>query len=238
MKILDWSSLSPAENIACDEALLDECETGGTEVLRFWESSTHFVTLGYTNSVTEELNEAACRQHNIPILRRSSGGGTVLQGPGCLNYALILRIENREVLENLSRTNSFIMEQQRATLEQLSEETVTIEGFTDLATKNKKFSGNAQRRKRNSVLFHGTFLLDFDLKLIQKFLGTPPKQPEYRSARSHLDFVTNIAVSREELKHALIQTWNAQEHISSPPAARMAQLIEDKYAHDEWNLKF
>jgi lipoate---protein ligase len=238
MKILDWSSPTPAANIACDEALLDECENGGDEVLRFWESSTHFVTLGYTNSVTEEINANECRENNIPILRRSSGGGTVLQGPGCLNYALVLRIENCDDLQNLSRTNAFIMERQRATLSQLLSTHAAVEGYTDLAIQGRKFSGNAQRRKRKALLFHGTFLVDFDLSLIQKYLATPPKQPQYRDARSHLDFVTNIEISRDKLKQALCQTWNANRVLASPPTARIEQLVTEKYTRDEWNLKF
>ena len=43
MKLLDLTLPSPAENLACDEALLDWCENGeGEEVLRFWESARTF----------------------------------------------------------------------------------------------------------------------------------------------------------------------------------------------------
>src|ERR1041384_3554800 len=93
MKLLDLTLPTPAENLACDEALLDACEGGAAdEVLRFWESSTPFVVVGYGNKVAREVNVAACEARGIPILRRCSGGGTVVQGPGCLSYALVLRI--------------------------------------------------------------------------------------------------------------------------------------------------
>src|SRR4029077_18373734 len=95
MKWLDLTLPTPAENLACDEALLDQCEAGqGEGVLRFWEPPGLFVVVGYANPVATEVNAAACREHGIPIFRRCSGGGTVLQGPGCLNYALILKIES------------------------------------------------------------------------------------------------------------------------------------------------
>src|ERR1039458_3609667 len=93
MRHLDLTIPSPAENLACDEALLDWCESGtGAECLRFWESPEPFVVVGYANKVETEVNVAACEARKIPILRRCSGGGTVAQGPGCLNYALILPI--------------------------------------------------------------------------------------------------------------------------------------------------
>src|ERR1700685_1591535 len=93
MKFLDLSFPSPAENLACDEALLDwREENGGEEILRFWEAPETFVVVGYANKIAAEVNVAACEAREIPIFRRCSGGGTVLQGPGCLNYTLILRI--------------------------------------------------------------------------------------------------------------------------------------------------
>src|SRR5689334_9674348 len=93
MKVLDLTLPSPPENLACDEALLGLAESGaGEEVLRFWESTEYFVVVGYANKVAVEVNVAACEVGGIPILRRCSGGGTVVQGPGCLNYALVLRI--------------------------------------------------------------------------------------------------------------------------------------------------
>ena len=50
------------------------------------------MVVGYANQVEVEVNVPACTARGIPILRRCSGGGTVVQGPGCLNYAVVLRI--------------------------------------------------------------------------------------------------------------------------------------------------
>ena len=120
MKLLDLTLPSPVENLACDEALLDWCENGkGEEVLRFWEPREHFVVVGYANKIANEVNVAACEKRDIPILRRCSGGGTVLQGPGCLNYALVLRITDDGPLRNISSANQFIMERNRAAIESL-----------------------------------------------------------------------------------------------------------------------
>ena len=58
----DLTLPTPQENLACDEALLDGCEAGGPEVLRFWEPRKHFVVVGYSNRVEREVNVAACRK--------------------------------------------------------------------------------------------------------------------------------------------------------------------------------
>ena len=111
MRLLDLTFPSPAENLACDEALLDWCEENrGEEILRFWESPELFAVVGYANKVAAEVNVAACKTKGIPIFRRCSGGGTVLQGQGCLNYALILRIAEDSPTASISSANKFIME--------------------------------------------------------------------------------------------------------------------------------
>jgi lipoate-protein ligase A len=239
MKLLDLSFETPQENLACDEALLDWSEEeSGEAVLRFWESPRYFVTLGYTDAASSEADVEACRVLEVPVLRRCSGGGTVLQGPGCLNYALVMPIEQSGPTSNLSDTNSFVMQRHRDVLSELLGAPVTSEGFTDLAIGGLKFSGNAQRRRRRTLLFHGTFLLDFDLSLIERVLNMPSKQPQYRNTRSHRDFVTNIDVSRENIKRALQETWGAHQVLEAVPHQRIQALAQGKYEDDAWNFKF
>lgn len=237
MNHLDLTLPSPAENLACDEALLDQAEAhGGRGVLRFWESGTHFVVLGYANKWREEVGLDACRARGVPILRRCSGGGTVLQGPGCLNYSVILSIGDTTELQSITGANRFVMERNRRALTSLVGEAVTIEGHTDLAVDGLKFSGNAQRRKRDWLLFHGTFLLNFDLGLIEKLLLPPPRQPEYRHGRSHTKFVTQINIASDVVKSALGEAWATNTPQTDIPHERIIQLVTEKYSRDEWNL--
>jgi lipoate---protein ligase len=239
MRWLDLTFPTPAENLACDEALLELCEAGfADEVLRFWESPTHFVVVGYGNKVACEVDVAACRADGIPILRRCSGGGTVLQGPGCVNYSLVLRIDGRHELESITSTNCYIMKRNAAALSKILGKTVSAEGFTDLAVEGQKFSGNAQRRKRTHLLFHGTFLLDFDLALIERYLRAPSREPDYRQGRKHTDFLRGLNIGREELKRALRAEWKAGEWVVSLPTEPLSKLVVEKYSRTEWNLKF
>ena len=247
MKLLDLTLLSPAENLACDEALLGAAEAGdGGEVLRFWESRESFVVVGYANKVAVEVNVAACETHGIPILRRCSGGGTVVQGPGCLNYTLVLRITADGPLHNIGVANQFIMRQNRAAIESLfktfnlqtSTFNLSIRGHTDLAIGERKFSGNSQRRRKHFLLFHGTFLLNFDLSLVSELLPIPSKQPDYREHRTHDRFLTNLNVSVDKVKAALREAWKAEELLKNPPMEKITALTRDKYSTREWNFKF
>ncbi len=238
MKFLDLWFDSPAHNLALDEALLESAEAGQSgPILRFWEAPHYFVALGYTNAAAIEANLPACAAQDVPVLRRCSGGGTVLQGPGCLNYALIFPIAEGQSL-NVTATNALVMETNRAALQNALGQNVELAGHTDLALENRKFSGNAQKRKSRFFLFHGTLLLDFDLNLVQSLLLPPSKAPDYRARRSHLEFIRNIPASRDAVKTALRQAWNALEPAESWPREWMENLVAEKYARDEWNLKF
>ncbi len=171
MKYLDQTLQTPHENLACDEALLDCCEEGfPDEILRFWEPRQHFVVLGYSNKARSEVNLDSCQRLGIPVLRRCTGGGTVLQGPGCLNYALLLKIQSDSPLANITKANAFIMNRNRNALNPLLGGKVLIQGHTDLTLQGTKFSGNSQRRRRLFLLFHGSFLLDLDLALVEQTL--------------------------------------------------------------------
>ncbi len=239
MKYLDCAFPSPAENLACDEALLDWAESGGGhETLRFWESASPFVVVGYANQVATEVNVAACEARRIPILRRCSGGGTVVQGPGCLNYSLVLPITKDGPLHSIATANQFIMRKNRTAIESVLGKPVAIRGHTDLAAAELKFSGNSQRRRQHFLLFHGTFLLNFDLALIGELLRMPSKQPHYRENREHASFLTNLNVSAEETKIALRKAWGADSPLTNPPLPEIKVLARERYSTNEWNFKF
>jgi lipoate-protein ligase A len=239
LRHLDLTLPTPADNLACDEALLDCYEAGhgdGAGMLRFWEPLLHFVVLGYANRAAAEANLAACQAHQVPVLRRCSGGGAVLQGPGCLNYTLVLKIQDK--LESITETNCLVMKRNVAAIGALLGQPVSVEGSTDLAIDKLKFSGNAQRRKRHFLLFHGTFLLDFNVTLMEELLLLPSKEPLYRQKRSHQEFLANLHLSAGAIKAALRKTWNASQTLKNIPRTSIDQLVKQKYSQASWNLKW
>lgn len=239
MLLLNHSLPTPQQNLALDEALLEACEAGEieSEVLRFWTSPEHFIVLGYTGKVEREVHRGQCEEDGVPILRRCTGGGTVLQGPGCMNYALVMCIQGGS-MAGISQTNTFVTEKNAQALGQLLGQNVQRRGDTDLAENERKFSGNAQKRKQKFLLFHGTFLLDFDLPLIAKYQQQPQSQPEYRAQRDHLDFVRNINLPEADVQTALCEAWSASQPLEKLPLVRVEQLIAEKYSRDDWNYKF
>jgi len=236
---IDLTLETPEKNLAFDEALLNHCEEGfGQEILRVWEPSEYFVVTGYSNQMKTEVNMPHCQTHGVPVLRRLSGGGTVLQGPGCFNFTLILKIEESGPLKNTVETNAFVMNRHCEAMKPHLDSNVRIQGFTDLAFKNLKFSGNAQRRKRRFVLFHGTFLINFDIPKVTDHLHMPSKQPAYRENRTHEEFLTNVNLTSENLKEMLRNCWQAEKHFEHNLLEETNHLVQTKYSTDAWNFKY
>jgi len=239
MKYADLTLPTPQHNLACEEAFVHWCEDGHEdEILRFWQPKEHFAVLGYSSRIKSEVELASCQAHRVPVLRRCSGGGTVLQGPGCLNYSLILRIENRDPLKSITETNGFMMQSLKSALEPSIGSGIGIQGFTGLALGALKFSGNAQYRKRYFLLFHGTFLLHFDISLVDKLLPIPSRQPPYRQNRSHGNFLTNVNLPAHAIKERLKQAWGAADELKDFPVDAIERLVRERYAKEEWNAKF
>lgn len=236
MHLLDLTLPDPAKNLALDEALLLDAEAGGPEVLRFWEWPTPAVVLGAGGKWAEEIHVAACERDGVPILRRSSGGGTVVLGSGCLNYSLILAYERHPALSDLHASYRFILDALADALAPLVAG-IASAGISDLAIGGRKCAGNAQQRKRTHLLHHGTLLCSFDLGLIARYLAHPPREPDYRNQRSHFDFVTNVSVPMEALKQRLTAAWQARQPLSTWPESRVDELMRQKYALPDWHRR-
>jgi len=225
--LLDLTLPSPEENLALDEALLEELdELGGDPVLRFWESERSFVVLGPSCRLLDEVHVAACEHDGVPWFRRASGGGTVLQGPGCLSYALVLPLTLHPDLNDIRSTHRFILERMARALHRWEPATV-FRGISDLAIDGRKVSGNAQRRKRNALLVHGTLLHAMQPDLIARYLKQPARQPDYRHDRPHETFLRTIDVAPEHLKQAIAEVWGAASPLLHWPEARMAGCIRN-----------
>jgi lipoate-protein ligase A len=231
MRYLDLTLPTIEANLALDEALLLEAEAGAGETLRLWEWPHLAVVLGSACRLVEDVDEPACSAAGVPILRRSSGGGTVLLGAGCLCYSLVLRFDRHPALEEIRPSFQYILD---TVLAALGVPGAFHAGISDLAIAGRKFSGNAQQRKRHHLLHHGTLLHSFPLADLARYLRLPPRQPDYRAGRGHDDFVRNLDLPAAVIRQRLRDAWQAAEEAQDWPRQRVEALVAQKYASAEW----
>jgi len=238
MRLLDLTLETPAQNLALDEALLDDAEgapdSAGAEVLRIWESQQMFVVAGSSSRLTDEVNLDACRTRRVPVLRRASGGATIVTGSGCLMYAVVLAYSDRSHLRDIGEAHQFVLGTIAKTLCQ-SVPGVRQAGISDLILGQRKFSGNSLRCKRNHFLYHGTILYNFPIDEITTLLKMPSRQPAYRNARDHHDFLTNLPLDRDAMRQAMIDAFDARRPCAEWPRVLTTKLTAEKYSKPEWN---
>ena len=205
--LIDASAPDPNDGVALDTALLHALDEKGIgEALRFWESPRPVVIVGHSNAVDREVYEAACLADGVPIVQRVSGGGAVVVGRGCLNYSLALSLDARPELRDVKRSYRLILGR---IVRALGLPGLAVRGTSDLALGERKVSGSAQRRGRRALLHHGTLLYDFDMRLMDRYLREPVRQPAYRAGRRHAAFVGNAPLAPEVIKARLAGAWSA-----------------------------
>jgi len=237
MHFLDLTLSSAAENLALDEALLLSAEsTGGPELLRLWEWQAPAVVLGSGSRLLEDVDEPTCRLDQVPILRRASGGGTVLLGSGCLCFSLVLAYERSFALGSIRSSYEFVLGRIRHALLDLVP-ACELAGTSDLAFGGRKFSGNSQQRKQKYLLHHGTLLYRFDLAQVSRYLHLPSRLPAYRDSREHATFLTNLAVDGHDLKDRLRGAWDIDGTKSALPLDLVCDLVASKYGMEEWTRR-
>ena len=145
---------SPAHGVALDDVLLEGVKHGGRDVLRFW-TNQRGVVIGRSQKLNDEVDLTAARRLGFPVVRRISGGGSVLHYPGNLNVSVIVSDARRlgTVEEAFERVGlSLARGVNRLQIESRVEGSALFAGAA-------KISGAAQARRGHAALYHATILV-------------------------------------------------------------------------------
>jgi lipoate-protein ligase A len=241
MQFLDLTLPSVGENLALDEALLIEADAGGgSPLVRLWDPPEYAVVLGASGRMADDIFLDACQADGVAILRRSSGGGTVVVGPGVLCVTLILPEDAAPGLSRVDLAHAYALEK-IATALRRAEPSAGVLGRGDLVIGDRKFGGSAQRRLKSWFMVHCSILYDFPIERIVRYLKMPRRQPEYRAGRSHGHFLLNLALSREKLANALQNTLSSGPSPLPAPFLQtplLQSLLTEKFSNRQWIERF
>src|SRR3989344_81854 len=237
IRLLETDYHPAAWNMALDEAMLHIAaeNKNWTPSLRLYQWKPSAVSIGYFQSLEEEVDLNACKQHSVEVVRRITGGGAVFHDAE-LTYSFI----TKEYPAGIHDSYNLIC---GATLDGLK--TIGIEGqfvpINDLLVNGKKFSGNAQTRKRGVLLQHGTILLDVDVDKMFSLLKVPDEKLRGKMIATVKERVTALHKPFDEvataIKNGFATRFNAQleqSEVTQDELARCESLIT-KYSSPEWN---
>jgi len=238
---LDVTLPSVGENLALDEAFLIEADAGRERpLLRFWEAAEYAVVLGASRRVGRDVLIDGCRADGVPILRRASGGGTVVVGPGALNVSVILPEGAAPGLGAVDVAHRYVLDRIAASIRRAGPP-VSVEGLGDLVLAGRKCGGSAQRRKKHWFMVHCSILYDFAIERVARYLTIPERQPAYRAGRAHQDFLSNVGLPRRILTEAIASDGSPGSCRSETPVLPLAvvqSLVSEKFSNPAWIERF
>ncbi len=231
-------------NMGIDEAMLYEAGEG-VAIIRLYWFDPHAATIGYFQRLLEAVNLDACRWFGVDVVRRFTGGGSVYHDTnGEATYSISVPLE---IVEGMSIEESFrfLSHWLLYAIESFGVKPV-FEGYNDIVVEGYKVSGNAQARRGDGVLQHGTLMYATRLDIMSKVLKVPPgKQRRIQSRVSTLSRILGRRVERREVLEALISSirrWaleNGFEVVEVPRRLRerlisLGKALAWKYCSREW----
>ncbi|MEM3791270.1 MAG: biotin/lipoate A/B protein ligase family protein [Candidatus Micrarchaeaceae archaeon] len=224
-----------------DEAIMNSVRNGGKSTIRFYKWKPSAVSIGRFQSMEEEVDIEACKSNGIDYVRRITGGGTVFHSSfGEITYSVISREEEfKDIMGTYREICGWIVD----ALYSLGI-TASFSPINDITVNGKKISGNAQARKGNVMLQHGTILYDLD-PMMFKVLRVGKEKLSDKGIASPEERVTSVKnfsrASMDELYRSLLSSFSkgkeyAIEGLSEKEVEESKELIE-KYASYSWNFE-
>ena len=158
------------------------------EIFMLWRNSPS-VIVGRFRNIEDDVNLEYANSHNIKIVRRNSGGGTVYHDLGNVNYTFIMKDNKNLTLEYFSNIMIKI-------IDKIGVNAKLEFSHNDIKADGLKISGAAQYHHDGVILHHGTLLFDSDLEIMPKILKNCGKVANIKSILKHniniLDFMKEI----------------------------------------------
>jgi len=233
-------SNDPFYNMALDEYVTKELDPSNDYFYFYLNKPT--VVIGRNQNTIQEINMEYIKEHNINVVRRSSGGGAVYHDLQNINFSFVVDF-NKDDFNSIKRFAKAIIK----ALEKFGVK-AEFSGRNDITISAKKISGNAQYVSRNRLLHHGTLLFNSDLSILSKVLKVKKEKIISKGIKSVKSRVANIKdylnedIDALQFKELLLKNIfevegsKLKEYVLSPKdIENILRLRNEKYITWEWN---
>ncbi|HUS99167.1 MAG TPA: biotin/lipoate A/B protein ligase family protein [Candidatus Thermoplasmatota archaeon] len=231
-RLLQTGSGTAFTNMAVDQAVLVVNSQGKVPpTVRFYGWAPPAISIGYFQSLVDEVDIGACERLGVNYVRRITGGGAVFH-ENELTYSIVVPESHPEVPKNILKSYARICGAVMKGLRQLGVES-EYAPINDIISNGQKISGNAQTRKVETVLQHGTVLMDVDVDKMFSLLKVPNEKIKDKLIADVKQRVTSIRnilgkeIRFKEVAEAMKMGFEREFRI---------ELIEGKLSKEEMAL--
>ena len=190
-RLLKTENYTAARNMAIDRAVLVNNSEGKVPpTVRFFTWQPSAISIGYFQSLEEEVDLNMCKKHNVDYVRRITGGGAVYHEHE-LTYSIVIPESHPDIPNNIMDSYGRICGALIKGLKHLEIESQYVP-INDIISDGRKISGNAQTRKMKTVLQHGTILTDVDVDKMFSLLRVPNEKIKDKMIADVKQRVTSI----------------------------------------------
>jgi lipoate-protein ligase A len=237
IRVLETGYNNAALNMAIAEALIENI--GDAPILRIYGWRPAAVSIGYFQSIREEVDLEKCSKIGVDVVRRLTGGGAVLHETE-LTYSFV----TKQYPQNIMESYRWICETIVISIKRLGFDASFVP-LNDIVVKGKKVSGSAQTRRNGVLLQHGTLLLGVDVDKMFCVLKVPSEKFKDKIIKDVKERVTSLAGTTFEemassLKTSFATKFDAKllaDTMSTEEINHANWLAERKYNSREWNRR-
>jgi len=248
MRFIPLIVARPEVQMAIDEAvMIARIEEKVEDTVRLYVFKPSSITIGRFQSVEYDVDLEKCKELEIPVVRRITGGGSVFHDQyGEITYSAVIGEDSYKGLKNVEESYRTIAS---PLVEALREVGLNggFSGLNDIIANGKKISGSAQTRRKGVILQHGTFMYATRLDILASVLKVSQKKLQDKGVRSIWERVTTleregIKLSREEvyniLRDKFLEKFPLEEGKLTDYELELAEeLLEERYGKEEWNFQ-
>jgi lipoate-protein ligase A len=210
-----------------------------------WAPAERSVVVGISSRVDVEVDRAACEADGLAIVRRGSGGATVLVTPEVVCFSLCFaheRFGDAATIGGAYRRAVVVLAEAFGALGIAT----GFERPCDLTVGERKLVGMAQSRKRSASLVHGVVPVALAIDDVEQYLRHPAEEPRYRAGRSHHEFMTTVGLLKpgtsvanvaSALENAFSSARLSRLEASADELDAARDLVDRRYGDPAWTYR-
>ena len=238
MMYIQHDSTDAKLNFALEKYAMDELSVAESYFM-FWRTNPTLMIGRYQNTL-KEINMEYAKKHNIDIVRRITGGGTIYTDLSGWQFSFIVKNPGKRSIEFAEFTKPIL-----DALHSLGVNDAQQSGRNDLVIDGRKFSGNAQYIRKDVVLHHGSLLFNTDLEVLVRSLSVDNEKIISKGIESVRQRVTNIAehmpnsLSSEEFRDVMLSYLSKDMEtytLTEKDIQRIEEIKQEQFDNWDWNF--
>lgn len=247
VRLIRTQAFDAHTNMALDEVISQKVREGTSPpTIRLYTWNPSAISIGYFQGLHHEVDITSCKEQEIDIVRRRTGGGAVYHDrEGELTYSCIFPedVFSPSIQTSYEEICNFI-------IEALAKLAIPCEfkPINDILCRDKKISGNAQTRREGILLQHGTILYKVDVETMFSLLKVGKEKISDKLIQSVKKRVTSVYdqnpdLTLEDIAQSLEEVFSSKFSVeigdyTEEELEEAKELARNKYSTEEWNAQF